>query len=213
MNILVVDDHEIVGTLLANMIRQFASETSVLLATSLEEGMRLVDFHHPGSFSLAVVDLVIKGESEGPSTITVFREAFPSIPVLAISALDGNEIAPLVYAKGARGYLPKHCTPDEFLLAIQKILNGELYIHRDFENVIGNPIANRRPLINERQLQILELLGQGLSDKGVAIKLGITDDTVAYHLQNVFRALEVSTRAQAVAQAFRLGLLTVSRTV
>ena len=207
MKILVVDDHEMIGDLLASLVRDNIENAQVILATTLKEGIEAVERGGPDTFALAVVDLVILGEIEGPSTVTRFREKFPIIPVLAISALDGADVAAALYSGGARGFLPKHSSTEEFLKAVKTVLAGERYVPIGLEEV-ANSIGQSQPsVLRGRQLEIVELLGQGLSDKVIANQLGISAETVSYHLQNAFRALEVSTRAQAVARAFRLGLI------
>ena len=207
MKILVVDDHEMIGDLLASLVRDNIENAQVFLATTLKEGVEVVERGGPDNFALAVVDLVILGEIEGPSTVTQFRQKFPAIPVLAISGLDGADIVAALYSGGARGFLPKHSSTNEFLKAVKTVLVGERYVPIGFEESANSLEQNQPLVLRGRQLEIVELLGQGLSDKVIANQLGISTETVSYHLQNAFRALEVTTRAQAVARAFRLGLI------
>lgn len=207
MKILVVDDHEMIGDLLAGLVRDNIEDAQVFIATTLKEGIEVIERGGPDTFALAVLDLVIHGEIEGPSTVARFRQKFPIIPVLAISALDGADVAAALYSGGARGFLPKHSSTDEFLKAVKTVLEGERFVPIEFEEAANSLSQNQPPALRGRQLEIVELLGQGLSDKLIANQLGISADTVSYHLQNAFRVLEVTTRAQAVARAFRLGLI------
>jgi two-component system, NarL family, competent response regulator ComA len=224
MNILIVDDHEMIGELFATLVKQHFAPVKVFVATSLRSGIEILENHTGEPFSIALIDLVIEGESEGAGTVRSFRNKFPSVPVLAISGLDAHAVASKVYEQGVQGFLSKFCSSEELIQAIRCVLRGDQFfldgLHRALSSV--TPVSKPRlvdlstveaPALSDRQLAILELLSSGFSDKGVAKKLGITDETVAYHLQKVFRTLNASTRTQAIAQAFRHGLLAVNRFV
>jgi two-component system, NarL family, nitrate/nitrite response regulator NarL len=207
MKILIIDDHEMIGELFSALVRQHFPQALVFVATSLKAGMQILENHKRERFAIAVIDLVLEGETGGAGTIGVFRKRFPLVPVLAISGLDAHSVAPSVYAQGAHGFLPKFCSSQEFIEAIDCVLNGRQYTPAGLES----RSAKNTPSLSERQILILNLLSSGFSDKGVAKKLGITDETVAYHLQKAFRTLNASTRTQAIAEAFRQGLLAFSR--
>jgi two-component system, NarL family, nitrate/nitrite response regulator NarL len=212
MNVLLIDDHEMMGELLASLITRRFPLSRVCSATSLIGGLQMIaGSASKEAFSIAVIDLVIKGESEGTTTIKTFRSQYPTIPVLAISGLDAETIAPVVFSQGALGFLPKFCSSDELIRAIESVLRGERFIPDCLKGFILKPPKNTQPRLTDKQLQILELLGSGFSDKSMASSLGISDETVAYHLKNVFRILDASTRTQAITRAFRLGLLEVNR--
>jgi two-component system, NarL family, nitrate/nitrite response regulator NarL len=211
MNILIVDDHEMIAELFSTAIQRHLPHARTHLATSLKAGLKILEDHAYETFSLAIVDLVIHGESEGAATIANFRKFCPTVPVLAVSGLDVETVAPAVFDYGAHGFLPKFCSSDEFIRAVSTILKGERFVSSASHIHMSKPSRTSRPVLSERQLLILELIGSGFSDKSVAKELGITDETVAYHLKNAFRILDVSTRTQAITQAFRRGLLAVGQ--
>jgi DNA-binding NarL/FixJ family response regulator len=215
MNVLIVDDHEMIGELFAALVKQNFGKVQVFVATSLSSGLKILENHTGEPFAIALIDLVMAGETECTDHIFIFRKKFPSVPVLAISGSSTQANALSVFEKGAQGFISKFCKSDDFIEAIRCVLRGEQFAPVRLQESLVKPncfgsTGFAAPALTDRQILILELLSSGFSDKGVAKKLGITDETVAYHLQKVFRALNASTRTQAIAQAFRHGLLAVS---
>jgi DNA-binding NarL/FixJ family response regulator len=204
--------------LFAELVKQHFESVQVFVVTSLSSGIEILENHTGEPFAIALIDLVIEGETDGTCAVRSFCEKFPLVPVLAISGSGDNATALKIYEQGAQAFLSKFCSSSELILAIQCVLRGEQFAPAGLKwlstpaaahTLVESP-AFSAPALTDRQIAILELLSSGFSDKGVAKKLGITDETVAYQLQKVFRTLNASTRTQAIAQAFRHGLLAVS---
>jgi DNA-binding NarL/FixJ family response regulator len=214
LKILIVDDHEIIGQLFAALVRQHFPQSQVFVATSLQMGMRILENHKRQPFSLAVIDLVLEGEADGTKTVSMVRKTFSALPILVVSGLDAQDVVPSVFRQGAHGFLSKFCSSEDFIKAIRCVLQGEQFVPAGLENLITSGSENLTPqsipVLSNRQIAILELLSSGFSDKRAATQLGITEETIAYHLQKVFRILNASTRTQAIAQAFRHNLLSAN---
>lgn len=113
---------------------------------------------------------------------------------------------------GARGTLPRTATADQIVAAVLAAAAG-LMVRQPAErnspfHSVGSSIPTRSlQALTPREIEILALLAEGLGNKAIAARLGISDHTVKTHLTSVFAKLDVSTRAEAVASAARLGLI------
>jgi DNA-binding NarL/FixJ family response regulator len=110
--------------------------------------------------------LVIKGESEGPATISIFYQKFPEIPVLAVSGLEPAAVAVAAYEQGAKGFLPKFCSSEEFIQAIKCVSSGHLFISYGIKGLLAKPVVANQPKLSDRQLKILELLSLNSHSSG-----------------------------------------------
>ncbi|HSR34467.1 MAG TPA: response regulator transcription factor, partial [Anaerolineae bacterium] len=121
---------------------------------------------------------------------------------------------------GGRGYILKESDPDTMLRAIRAVAHGESLLSptiaqkvlRQFSALPGEEAAGMAPLcddLTEREVEVLKLIGQGLSNKEIARQLTISEKTVKNHISNIFSKLHVADRTQAVLYAIRKGLVEV----
>lgn len=210
MRVLIVEDHAIVRGAMADLVHECfpeaeAVEVSSLAAMTGSAGESVVPF------DFAVLDLVLPRECSGSTTIMRFRSVYPTVPVLATSGLEPSNIVPSIFQAGATAYVPKSEEPEVFKEAIFATAKGERFLPASLAHLLEPQNIGTGTLLGERQMQVLELLAQGQPDKQIARQLGITEDTVAYHVKAIFSALGVSTRAQAVGRGFQVGLLAFVR--
>ena len=102
---------------------------------------------------------------------------------------------------GAAGYIPKTSPPDLIVAALRVILAGGTYIPRQILPDVGQP-----PVFTARQFEVLLMIANGASNREIAFALGIADNTAKQHTHAVFQALNVTSRAQAIIAAARLGI-------
>ena len=209
--ILIVDDHEVVGQLLAQLVTENIAGADVQVCYSTSSALRLLTDASDAPFSLVVLDLLLDGESSGPITVSKLRSKHPTVPVLAMSALDGPDVVAAVFRYGASGFVPKKSDPEEFVAAVKTVLSGKVFVQDEMRDLSIVSDKATSTLLTAQQLRIVSMLGQGQTDKQIAAFEGIAEDTVAFHLRNVFRILGAATRAQAVATAYQKGLLRVQR--
>ena len=193
MKVLVIDDHPVVLEGLVGLLRHSDPALDVLQAASADAGLAVLHAHP--DLAAVLLDLAMPGLS-GLQAIDAFRAASPDLAVIVISALETAEQVRRALAHGARGYIPKSSRPQTLLAAVRLVLAGETYIPPVILGEVG-PLPAAK--LTQRQVEILDALSDGLSNKEIAAALGVADKTVKAHVSAIFRVLGVVNRTQAAA--------------
>ena len=211
MKILVVDDHPLILEALHHVLRALDGGATIHDARTAEDGRRLVA-EHPDA-RLLILDLSLPG-ADGFSLLHELRNAYPSIPVVVLSASDQREDIMRAIDLGAMGYIPKSSSNLVMLQALRLVLSGGVYLPsvalamRD--GSAGEPLrvaegaARTTPRelgLTARQAQVLALILQGKPNKVICRELGLAEGTVKTHTAAIFRALGVSNRTQEIGRA------------
>jgi DNA-binding NarL/FixJ family response regulator len=209
MKTLLADDHPLVREGLRRVLSQ------------LEPPVEIIDAHdYPSLFAqtaqhadldLALVDLNMPG-FVGVQGITQFRNRFPDIPLVVLSASESPHDIRSALEAGALGYIPKAASTTVMLAALRQVLAGGLYVPASLaERPAGQetvPSADFAALqhcgLTARQLDVARLLAQGCANKAIADMLAMSESTVKVHIARIFRALGVSNRTEAVLAIQRL---------
>ena len=131
--------------------------------------------------------------------------------IIMVSMMVDRGLTAAALRSGANGFVPKRCSPTEFITAVQTILAGKVFVQAEMRDMaIVSRNSSSTPL-TAQHLRIVAMLGQGMSDKKIAAAEGISEDTVAFHVRTIFRVLGAATRAQAVAKAYQAGLFRIRR--
>lgn len=206
IRILVVDDHAVVRRGLESMLSQFDDLTIVGTASSGEEGLAAAEALSP---DIVLLDLQMPG-MQGLEVLTRFTEKDPETPkVVVLTMHDDDETVLKAVRGGAKGYVLKHASQEELAAAIRHVAAGGTR----FDEVVVSAFLKEsqreaeRSLLSARDIEILRLVASGCSNKEVARRLYLSVGTIKTHLDDIYRALEVSDRAHAVAVALRKGLL------
>lgn len=208
MKTLLADDHP----LMREGVRQ--------LLARLEPDVEIIDAHdYPSLFAqtalnpdldLALVDLNMPG-FVGVQGIERFRDHFPDIPLVVLSASESPQDVRATLDAGALGYIPKAASSEVMLDALRHVLAGDVYVPAGLDEA---PMLQASPAdfealkqtgLTARQVEVAELLAQGCTNKAIASTLGLSEATVKVHIAAIFRALEVSNRTEAVLAIQRLG--------
>jgi two-component system NarL family response regulator len=199
--ILVADDHPVVRAGLAAVITQ---EPDLLLVAEAENGERAVALFREHQPDVVLMDLRMP-QMGGVEAIQLITGEFPEARILALTTYEGDADIRRALRAGARGYLLKDMLLSDVITAIRTVLRGE--------RVIPAAVATRlaefpeRSDLTDRELEVLELVGRGLSNKEVAKAIGRMDETVKIHLKNIFAKLGVADRTEAVTVALARGLI------
>lgn len=211
MKLLIVDDHAIVREGVAAMLRQAGPDTVVLQAADGAEGVHLAEAHP--DLDAVFLDLQMPG-ADGMSAVPEFGRCRPDLPVIVLSSSEDPEDVRRALALGALGYVPKSALPQTLLSALRLVLAGDIYVPPLMldASARGGPTApaaetGRQGAITDRQLEVLRLLSDGLSNKEIGRALSLSDKTVKAHITVIFKALDVVNRTQAASAARRAALL------
>ncbi|MFK7878189.1 response regulator transcription factor [Roseobacter sp.] len=196
--ILIADDHDLVRDTIAAYlegVEEFKVKTAANLDDALDV-MRGVD-----AFDLLILDYHMPG-MDGLNGLDLARQTFPATKVVLMSGVANKEVANRAMEKGANGFIPKSLTATSLVNAIKFVLAGERYFPFEFGAAGVTPErVGAFATLSEREMQTLEQLCIGLSNKEIARNLGIQEVTVKLHVKNVLAKLNVSNRTQAALLA------------
>lgn len=202
--ILLIDDHSLFRTGLRTLICNGLQNVSVIEAASLEETMRVA----PADIHLVLLDIKLQGLN-GLEGIALLKRKWPQTPVLVLSADDAPDTAQLARERGAHRFISKGETAENILAEIRQVLSteGTVEISAQTQTQEKTKTNAAKPLLTPRQYEVLDLVCQGLSNKMIARRLDLSENTVRCHVQVVLTTLQVSNRSEAAFAARRRGLV------
>jgi DNA-binding NarL/FixJ family response regulator len=201
IRILIVDDHPVVCSGLTSMLSVQAGFAVIGSAASGEEALAIVQRDHP---DLMLLDLRMPG-MDGIAVLNALRKMERAPRVMILTSFEKEEDIYRAIRAGAHGYLLKDTSESEMIAAINIVNSGKRYIPRHIAAHLTDRMM--RSDLTARELQILELLARGSTNKQIAGTLSISDNTVRHHVNNIMEKLQVSDRTEAVATALRNGVL------
>jgi DNA-binding NarL/FixJ family response regulator len=202
LKLLIADDHALMIEAVKLAVE---NEPDFEIVGEAESGSQVLPLVQQTSPDLVVLDLVLPGV-DGLTCIGLLRERFADVKIAVLSALDDDETVESALRLGASAFISKNVEPQLLAQALRQAAEGE----------VGEPIgrAGKRanPAVEEkgltmRELAVLRALGEGHSNKQIARALWLAEQTVKFHLTNIYRKLDVDSRTEAVHWAYRHGLL------
>ncbi|WDE04856.1 response regulator transcription factor [Thalassomonas viridans] len=156
---------------------------------------------------LLLLDLNIPG-AHGFNTLIHVRNHFLQIPVVVVSAYEDNDTIAKAMEFGAAGYVPKSTPVDDIFVAIQAVLEGQIWTPENFTSPASghSEIADRVASLTQQQHKILMMFAEGLQNKQIAYDLNVTEATIKAHATAIFKKLNVRNRTQAVIAISQLDL-------
>lgn len=212
MKLLIVDDHHLIREGLRPILKRLGDgeETEVLEAASFESAVEYADGHP--DLDLLILDFRLP-DVAGFAALCDLQERHPSLPIVIMSGEDDPELMRQAIEHGALGFIPKSSGADVILNALRLVLSGGTYLPRQImaapRKAPAPPPAKPGPRLTglgltPRQVDVLELLVAGKSNKAICRELNLAEGTVKTHIAAVFKALSVTSRVQAVLAVSRL---------
>lgn len=205
--ILVVDDHPIVRERLAELINQ---ESDLEVCGEAEDSISALKTIQQLQPDLAIVDITLK-DTYGIELIRQIKERHPRLPTLVLSMHDESLYGERALRAGARGYLNKQEATRKVIAALRQILAGEIYVSEKMASSILHKVAGgQKPggasptdVLTDRELEVFQLLGQGMGVRQIAESLFVSVKTVEAHREHIKQKLNFKSSSELLRYAFQ----------
>jgi len=217
--ILIVDDNYDHAAGIRELVKIESDYEVIGTAASAEIAISLVKKYHP---ALILMDLNMP-DMDGITAIQELRKIDENIKVIVVTGYDDSDLIFRAMKIGARGYILKTMAASQLVIAANEVINGKIFLppvlaakffdhfHASFKEETKNKFDDDENLLSyltQREEEVLSLLTQGITYKGVANQLFISETTVKTHVNNIFQKLQVNDRTQAVLYAINHGITT-----
>jgi DNA-binding NarL/FixJ family response regulator len=195
IRVLIVDDHAVVRRGLAQLL---ATTDDLCLVGEAADGEIAIGMAAELRPDVVLMDLSMPN-LDGVKTIARMLATEPDLHILVLTSFsDHNQILDALQA-GAEGYLLKHAEPEAILAGIRDVVAGGSPLDPKAARVLltGRRAARPGPALSDREREVLQLVGEGLPNKSIGRRLGITERTVKAHLTSIYHQLGVTDRTQA----------------
>lgn len=208
IRVLIADDHAMVRQGLKQILELEEDMVVIAQAPNGEEAIKLARDHHP---DVILMDINMPGMN-GLQAIKEMKHGNLMSRVIVLTIHEDREYLFKTLQMGAEGYILKDADPDVLIEAIRSVNRGQSYIQanmtkelvKEFNRVTLNEKGKgEENSLTARELEVLELIAEGMINKEIAKRLYISEKTVKNHVSNIFRKLNVSDRTQAAIYAFK----------
>ena len=200
IRVLIVDDHLIVQEGIAALINE---EEDMTVIGQAKNGVEAIELFRQEQPDVTLMDLRMP-EMGGVEAITALCTEFNTARVIVLTTYDGDEDIYRGLRAGAKGYLLKDSKPSELREAIRTVYSGQQYI----PSHVGVKLVERmnNPALTDRELEVLQLVAQGMSNLEIGVALTITESTVKSNINRILSKLGAKDRTQATIIAMKRGL-------
>ena len=203
--VFVIDDHPIVREGLTQLINREPDLSVCGVAEDVYEALRLMEVLKP---DIAIADISLKG-SDGIELIKNLKTRMPGLPVLVLSIHDESFYAPRALRAGARGYIMKQEATENVLVAVRRVLSGEVYLSermankmlQQFVGVVKTPQRFPVDRLSDRELEVFRLIGQGHGTRRIAEELHLSVKTVESYREHIKDKMTLSDASELVRHA------------
>ena len=208
IRILLADDHAVVHAGIRQFLEQAEDMCVIAEADDGDDAQSLIAEHLP---DVAVLDIQMP-KATGIEVTRWIRKEHKNIGVLILTAYDEAPYIMAVLQAGANGYVLKTCSPQEIIQAVRNVHAGNSAIDATImQKMMAQITVNQemQPIekLTEREMDVLQLVGKGFTNKAIGVQLSISDRTVQGHLAHIFNKLQAASRTEAVMRAVSLGWL------
>ena len=209
IRVLIADDHEVVQEALRLLIED---EDDMEVVATARDGVEAVLRARATQPDVILMDLAMP-RKDGLAALGEIRQQTPLASVLVVSGYSEEAQVSRALRLGAKGYLPKLCRADELFRAIRYVHGGEIFLHPTATRYLVNQVkggtapAPTHQALTKREMDVLQLVAQGLSNNDVAEQLYVSSRTVRTHMSNLLAKLHLSNRTQATLYALEQGIV------
>jgi DNA-binding NarL/FixJ family response regulator len=202
IRILLVDDHMVIRM---GLMTAVGDTPDMEIVADVESGSEAVEAYRTHRPDVVVLDLRMPG-MDGIETIRALRDENAGIRTLVFSNYAKGEEIYRAMKAGASGFVVKDMALDRLLEAIRKVHGGEQYIPPEVAARVGERLLVQ---LSPREVEVIQHVAKGFSNKEIAAQLGVVEGTVKIHVANILSKLGVSDRTQAVVAAVKRGIIDI----
>jgi DNA-binding NarL/FixJ family response regulator len=202
MKILIADDHRLI---LAGIRRALENIDDIEIVAETCIGSQVLPLVGRTNPDLVMMDIRMP-QLDGLACLELIRKRYPNVKVVILSVFDDPEHIHSALRRGASAYIVKSVNPVDLPSTLRQAFDGTVFHAYGLPENDENASAKAAGL-TERELSILKAVAMGLSNQAIGKQLWVTEQTVKFHLTNIYRKLGVSNRTEATRQAFKFGLV------
>ena len=205
IKVVLAEDH----ALMRDAVKLVFDETEdVELVGEVANGRELMPLLARVEADFVLLDVQLPGV-DGLGCLEALAEHHPHVKVAMLSAVEDPQVIESAFRRGARGYILKSVNPFDLPAAIRQIVD-ESVIHRSLAAVDGTAPSGRAGGLSEKEVAVLVELCHGRTNKQIAARLWLSEQTVKFHLRNIYRKLEIKSRTEALRYAYEHDLAAAS---
>jgi DNA-binding NarL/FixJ family response regulator len=186
----------------------FEEAEGVDLVGEVSNGHDLLPLMKSAEADFVLLDVQLPG-LDGLACLEALAEHYPAVKVAMLSAVEDPQVIESAFRRGACGYILKSVNPFDLPAAIRQIVDGSV-IHRSLPAHGGGARPARPAGLSEKEVAVLVELCHGYTNKQIATRLWLSEQTVKFHLRNIYRKLEIKSRTEALRFAYEHDLAAIS---
>jgi DNA-binding NarL/FixJ family response regulator len=203
MRVLIADDHPLI---LAGVKQALEGDEGFEVVAETQIGSQVLPLVSQTKPDLALLDMRMP-EMDGLTCLDRIREQHPKVKVVILSVSTDPELIQSILNRGASAYIVKSVNLQDLPSALRQALEGTVYSAVGLPERAVEDEAAKAAGLTERETTILKALARGLSNEAIGKELWVAEQTVKFHLTNIYRKLEVSNRTEAARYAYEHGLV------
>ena len=205
IRVVLAEDHALMRDAVKLVLEE---EEDVVLVGEVANGNELLPLLKRVEADFVLLDVQLPG-LDGLACLEALAEHHPQVKVAMLSAVEDTNVIESAFRRGAHGYIHKAVNPFDLPAAIRQIVDQSV-IHRPLTPRDGVSSASRQSLLSEKEVAVLVELCHGHTNKQIAARLWLSEQTVKFHLRNIYRKLEIKNRTEALRYAYEHDLAAIS---
>jgi len=210
MKVVVADDHALVRDGISSLLEAAGFD----VVAQANDGMEAVHAASSLQPDLVLMDISMPG-MDGLEALRMIKAEQPQIKIVMLTVSEDDQDLLEALRSGAQGYLLKSMDATSFVKSLEQLETGDMAVDPNVVNKIvggylelaqGNPSPSKE-ILTPREIELLSLVADGLSNKAIGQRLSVSENTVKYHVRQILDKLGVQNRTEAVTSAIRLGLI------
>jgi DNA-binding NarL/FixJ family response regulator len=202
LKVLIADDHRL---MLHSIRLALEADDEIEIVAEADSGTKVIPFIGQTGPDLVLLDIRMPG-MDGLTVLERIRERYPQVRVAILSGVDDPSVIQAAFDRGAAAFIVKHIDPRDLPSALRQAVSDTVFQPLGLLERALSSAAEDLDL-TKRELTILQALQTGLSNKQIAEKLFLAEQTVKFHLTNIYRKLNVNNRTEAVRYAYEHGIV------